>query len=315
MSSANDITSYGRAAVILVVVTSRHARRFAAAIVLIATSGACGLAVVGTGGGALPDEDGGGAEASAADAPVSADGSGGGDATVDALSSLDAASTDADAGAVDAPFDSGTFCATLSPAPTFCADFDYPADASAGDGWNYTIQEAGAAVTLTATAAKSAPRSMQSKSTLGGAGSVSLTFSLVDKISVDFDVQYLTPIPDSGVTSPILLTTPTFPGQDIYFYAGWFGSYFQEYGNDYSPNLVSPPIGVWHHVSIVVQNVDAGVTNITASMDGNAAWTNHALKQAWPSPTTATLQIGLPALYQVGVTQDVLVDNVVVRVN
>jgi hypothetical protein len=301
-------------------VSSRHARRLAAATILIATSGACGLAVVGTGAPST-DDDGGSTEGGAlADAPAGADGTGGGDAP---SSSSDAGSDGADASAVDAAvdapldaFDSGTFCTTVSPPPTFCADFDYPPDASAGQGWNYTVAEAGATVTLTAAAAKSAPRSLQAKSTNGGAGSVSLSFSLVDKIAVDFDVQYVTPVPDSGVTSPIVLTTPTFPGQDIYFYAGWFGSYFQEFNDDYSPNIAVPSIGVWHHVSIVVQNVDAGVnTAITASMDGTAAWTNHTLMQAWPAATTVRLQIGLGALYGVGVTQEVLIDNVVVRVN
>ena len=315
-------------------------RRIGAVVALAAgVAWSCGLATVGT-GPVEPATDASSRDTSFADAAMPPDST-----TADAADLRDAFPADAadvtdafpadaadvtdaampdtnvtdtateDAGRPDAApdaLDSATFCATVMPPPTFCADFDEP-DASPGGGWNYTVSEAGASVTLSETTFTSAPRSLHATSAQGGAGSVSLAFSMVNKISVDFDVFY-TALPDSGDVSSVLLTGPMFPGQDIYYFAHTTGSYFQEFGNDYSPGLSAPSLNAWHHVSIAVATTGAKST-ISASIDGTSGWTNHTLMQAWPASTTAILQIGLASLYQVANYEEVFVDNVVVRAN
>ncbi len=227
----------------------------------------------------------------------------------------DAAREDATArdAARDAPA-STTFCATVTPPPTFCADFD-EADASPGAGWSSVITDAGVTVTLNTTTSDSPPRSLETTSPAapnGGTGGVSTVFSGVNSISVDFEVWY-TALPNPGDVSPIRLTGPTFPGQDIYFYSHTGGSYFQEYGNDYSPGQAAPSLDAWHHVSIAVTTSGATST-INASFDGLSYWTNHTLMQPWPASATVTLQLGL-VLWQVTIPEEIYIDNVVVRVN
>ena len=205
-----------------------------------------------------------------------------------------------------------TFCATVMPTPTFCADFDEP-DASAGSGWNVLTSTGDASLALSTTTVISAPRSLETASPHGGTGSVSLNFSRVSSISVDFEVQYAA-IPSAGDISAILLTGPTYPGQDIYFFVSSDGSYFQEYGDDYSPMMGAPSEGAWHHVSISVTTA-SGVSTINAGVDGTAYWTNHQLDQPWPMATTVTLKLGLPDTYQVTAPAQLFIDNVVVRVD
>jgi hypothetical protein len=220
---------------------------------------------------------------------------------------------EADAASRDAGRDArATFCATVTPPPTFCADFDEP-DASAGGGWNVLTATGDASVTLSPTTFMSAPRSLETSSPHGGTGSVSLNFSLVSSMSVDFDVQYVA-VPSSGDISAILLTGPTYPGQDIYFFVSSNSSYFQEFGDDFSSMMAAPSQGAWHHVSISVTTA-SGVSTINAGVDGTAYWMNHHLDQPWPMATTVTLKLGLPDTYEVTTPTQLYIDNVVVRVD
>jgi hypothetical protein len=297
---------------------SARARAIVAVGAAALALGACGLATTGTGSSeASPDGD---TTADATnDASVSADGATTGTDATDSATATDAITTgDVDAaldgGGVDAA-DAGNFCTTVTPAPTFCEDFDRPAATGPGDGWNYEIVEAGSTVAWSTSTFKSAPRSLHASSTLGGAGSVSLAFSMVNKMVVDFDVLYESALPGAGGgdISPILLTPPTFPGFDVYFYAQYNASYFQEYGNTgVCEGLGAPSLGVWHHISITV---NAGTTTTMDCTFDATTTTNKTLPYAWALGTTARLQIGLAALYQVSSSQSVYVDNVVVRVN
>jgi hypothetical protein len=134
---------------------------------------------------------------------------------------------------------------------------------------------------------------------------------MTSKVSVDFDVRF-TSLPVTGDVSAIRLTPPAYPGMDVYYFVHSTGSYFQEFGDDYSTALVAPTLDTWHHVAIAIAT--NGVTStITASMDGAAGWTNHTLLHTWPTPTTAILQLGLADLYMVN-GSEAFVDNVVVRV-
>lgn len=279
-------------------VRERWAPRIALVVVLATALWACGLSVLGT----RADEP------ETGDA-TSTDGSSL-DASSDVTSSLDALSGDADA--ADAPPDAPvTFCTKLTPMPTFCADFDDPADASPSAGWGNPSLDAGASLTSSVTVYASAPRSLHSTSTQGSSAVVEQKFPMTSRISVDFDVRF-TALPATGDVSTIRLTPPVFPGMDVYYFVYSTGSYFQEFGDDYSAALAAPTLDAWHHVAIAITT--NGVTStITASMDGAAGWTNHTLLHTWPTPTTALLQLGLADLYLVN-SSEVFIDNVVVRV-
>ena len=130
------------------------------------------------------------------------------------------------------------------------------------------------------------------------------------------NVLYAAALPGAGGgdISPILLTPPTFPGADIYWYAQYNAAYFQEYGDDtLASSLSSPALDTWHHVFIAVQS--GATTKMSASFDTSNVLSNQAVPYAWTVNTTVILQMGLAALYKVSVAQDVYVDNVVVRVN
>jgi hypothetical protein len=265
-------------------------------------SWACGLGVLGS----ATDGTAGG---DAASSEASADASASTDATPADGGSLDA-TTDATDAAPDGPI---TFCTTVTPAPTFCADFDDPADASPSAGWTTTHVDAGSSLASSTTVYTSAPRSLHATSPTGVVASVESTFTMLSTLSVEFDVRYASlPASGAGDVSPVLLTPPTFPGFDVYYFAYANGSYFQEYGDDYSPGLAAPSLNTWHHVKISI-TTNGTTSTIDASVDGTAGWTNHTLKHAWPTPTIASVRLGLAGLYQVA-SAEAFIDNVVVRV-
>lgn len=205
-----------------------------------------------------------------------------------------------------------TFCDTITPVPSFCADFDDPADTNPNAGWDVTpTLDAGASVTLSSTTSTSAPRSLRATSTQGKPANVTKMFPMTSQISVELDVRF-TMLPTSGNVAPIRVTPPSYPGMDVYYFASSGGSYFQEFGDDYSSGLPAPALNVWHHLVITISTSGATST-ITASMDGALGWNNHTLLHPWPTPTTAILHVGLASLYMLN-NGDVFVDNVVVRV-
>jgi hypothetical protein len=274
-------------------VQERRAPRKALLVALSAGLWACGLSAVGSKVDDAGTGDAASSEASAADVPSS-------DASVnDAL-------VDAEA-APDGPV---TFCTTVSPPPTFCADFDDPAASGPSAGWENLSLEAGTSVVSSTTVYSTAPRSLQATSTLGYSAVVEKQLPMTSRISVDFDVRYPT-LPVTGVVSAIRLTPPIYPGMDVYFFARTTNSYFQEYGDDYSAFLPAPSLDTWHHVAITITTTGLS-SMIDASVDGIVGWKNHTLLHPWPSPTIATLQVGLANLYAV-TSGEAFVDNVVVR--
>ena len=139
---------------------------------------ACGLSAIGTGADeSLTD-------ASAANASEANDGTGGSVLPSDASDATDAA-LDADGATADAAqsdaADAGTFCTTVAPPPTFCADFDEDTDPSVG--WSYTVAEGGASVTTSTAHASSKPRALHDAWS-GGVGSVGTQFAMVDHMRV-----------------------------------------------------------------------------------------------------------------------------------
>ena len=217
----------------------------------------------------------------------------------------------ADADAGNGP---ATYCSTLVPAATFCADFDEPGNASPSAGWDTSSVDGGASVSVTVstTTYESAPRSLHVTATGGGSGVVTKRFAMNSKIRVDLDVLFTAHVASPAAVAPLRLTPPVYPGMDVYLFAASAGIYFQEYGNDFSTMLPSPTLNAWHHVIVSITTIGTTST-IDASFDGTAAWSGHTLADTWPAPTTATLDVGLPDLYQAA-DAEVFVDNVVVRV-
>ncbi|HEY8080115.1 MAG TPA: hypothetical protein VIF62_38555 [Labilithrix sp.] len=267
-------------------------RRIGLIAALAVAAAACGLGLAGTAtsGAVTPDAGGDGAPGDDGSPP-----------------SVD--------GGLDAPADGPrTFCQTLSPTPTFCADFDTP-DASANAGWDDAFSEAGSALVETsASEFVSAPRSLHVTIAQGSRAGVEKAFTVTTQLSVELDVRFVD-VPDSGgVAGPLRITPPApFPGQDFYYYAHTFDSYFQEFGDDYSLALPAPLPGTWHHVVMTFAS-SAGIWSVSASLDGTPGWIDHVALHQWPSTTTAWISVGLAALFAV-TSGETYVDNVVVRAN
>jgi hypothetical protein len=203
-----------------------------------------------------------------------------------------------------------TFCQTLSPAPTFCADFDNPANAAAG--WTSALAGSGASLKFPTTTFLSAPHALEAITTTGNWAYLERQFGLTTAISVEFDVRFAV-VPASGQpTSPFMLTPPIYPGFDIYWFVDANGSYFQQYGDDFSQTRPSPTANAWHKVMLSLTT--NGVTSqINASVDGTAYWTNHTLEHPWPTGIFATLRVGAARTY--AQSNDVFIENVIVKAN
>jgi hypothetical protein len=218
-----------------------------------------------------------------------------------------------DAGADDAAPDvSGSgprFCATVIPAPSFCADFDEP-DASTGDGWDMVSEKGSATVALDTTQARSQPRSLHAVTADSSVAENGKRFSVSSQISVDFDVYY-TSLGTNGPVSAISLTPVTNPG--IVFFARETYAYFQvaAASGEYSANFNKPGAGQWHHVSVTIKLAATGST-ISGSFDGKALWTDYAMKNSWGVTEMVTVSAGITGTFQ-QLSADVYVDNVVVN--
>jgi hypothetical protein len=242
------------------------------------------------------------------------------DATVDA--DLGDVSSDV---VIDAPVDGSadvvvdvapdgplTFCQMLSPAPTFCADFDGPAQTDPAAEWTSSIVGAGSTLTLVQNPFLSSPRSLRAQTTAGNESSVVRSFSMTTTISIEFEVRFAALPADGTALSPFMLTPPTFPGFDLYWFVDANNAYFQEYGDDLSPSQPQPSTTAFHKVLLSVTTNGTSST-IDASVDGTAYWTNHVMKYPWPMMTTATLHVGAARAY--ATNNDVFIDNVVVKTN
>ena len=276
-------------------------RRSHYALPLLGGLAACGISVVGVGADAPTDA----LDASARDGAPSGDAE-----ASDAGSTPDVAVNDAstvDGATASDGGDAGTsYCDTLTPPASLCADFD---DGDFSAGWDSTAADAGTTLSSSAAFSTSSPRSLHAISTQGKPAALRKTLTVTTSLSVDYDVRFVTSS-TTGDVSSVLLTPPTFPGYDVYFFVGGTKSYFQEYGDDYSPMLAAPSPDVWHHVHIALAL--GASTAINASLDGTTYWSSHALLHTWPTPVQATIQIGVASLYQ-ETNGEVFIDNVVVR--
>jgi hypothetical protein len=237
------------------------------------------------------------------------------DANADVASSSDSSASDAssDVAVLDAADASDgsiapRFCTSLSPAPAFCSDFDDPTNAA--EGWTASSAAGGASLTFPGATFVSAPRSLEAKTTQGNWAYLQVQLGVTTKISLEFDVRFAV-IPAAGqAISPFMLTPPIYPGFDIYWFVDASNAYFQEYGDDFSQGRPSPTANAWHKVTLAL-TTNGTTSQIDASVDGTAYWTNHTLAHPWPAGIFATLRVGAARTY--AQTNDVFVDNVIVK--
>jgi hypothetical protein len=201
------------------------------------------------------------------------------------------------------------FCQTISPAPAFCADFDDPVDILAGSGWSVFNQPSGSSLTYESPFL-SAPRSLHATTTSGNEAFVARDIAITNKPVVQFDVRFAA-LPADGIPlSPIVLTPPNPPGEDLFWFVDANGSYFQEYGS-IDNSGPAPTIDTWHRIVFDLTLNSSSSTTITATVDGVAEWSNKTLPYPWPTPTTATIRVGAARVYANG--NNLYIDNVVVR--
>jgi hypothetical protein len=69
-------------------------------------------------------------------------------------------------------------------------------------------------------------------------------------------------------------------------------------------------VNVWHHVTFAL-TTNGSTSTITSTVDGTLRWNDYALPYAWPSPTTATVRLGVARTYYTA--NDLYIDNVVIK--
>jgi hypothetical protein len=234
-------------------------------------------------GDAAVDLDQGSPDTRTADAPDSTVDSSLRDASVpDVLPPRDAPAEVADVGTT-------TFCASLSPSPLFCEDFD---EGSYTQGWSYTDTVTGS-LALDGTELRSAPASMIAQSAIAGAGTVDVAayraFSLTGTSSLaatlDLDLRVDRADADGGLAVLAQLGLLDGTGGGSYFVqlvadshgaaplnASINEAYFAT--GTKPPPVVHPAaqtvaIGAWTHVTLTVTAPFAGGAGTeTLSLDG-----------------------------------------------
>ena len=153
---------------------------------------------------------------------------------------------------------------------------------------------------------------MRAQTTAGNESSVVRSFSMSTSISIEFEVRFAALPADGNPLSTFMLTPPTYPGMDLYWFVDANNAYFQEYGDDFSPSQSQPNTTGFHKVTLSL-TTNGTTSTINASVDGTAYWTNHTMKHPWPMNTTATLHVGAARAY--ATNNDVFIDNVIVKTN
>jgi hypothetical protein len=200
--------------------------------------------------------------------------------------------------------DGGTFCARQGTV-TFCSDFDESTDPLAD--WNGPNVGDGGALATDNVVFESSPHALHaSTTTTGDTACVKRTFTVPKKVTVDV-AFFVKAMPPANLSFGVVTLGPSGP-TPLYFFFDTSKCYFQDGPDDFSLDLASPSTNAWHHLEIVVTD---GKT-VTTSFDGVPAWTAHAMKYPWSSPTIAALEVGITGL-TTAAAADAWIDDVVVR--
>jgi hypothetical protein len=219
----------------------------------------------------------------------------------------------------------GGFCAMLSPAAKFCADFDEPACSLPG-AFAAIAPESGAMIQVDSVQSESKPSALHVKrsgSAHTGASGLVTTLMVpkpgagVANLSVDlfFRIPALpadgTPKPRLG---PIHLDATDSLGPTIDFYTQVDKAYFTIDDTEFSADDPAGPsaIDAWHEV-IFAFTMRADRTNFSAAIDGRALFTDYVMKDPLVGGQTLKLTVGYSD-YELA-QGEIFVDNLVVRVS
>jgi hypothetical protein len=196
------------------------------------------------------------------------------------------------------------FCASQSPQPTFCDDFDETTDA--GAGWDGVIAGGGTSTVVDGTFALSAPDALHTTTSSGNTAGLTKAFTVSSMFKVDLDILFRALPSMSGDLAPLVIQTSA---HWVEYYVDADQAYLQWGENDYSTTFLGgPSLGTWHHVTITI--TVGAQASLTGSIDGMVVWSNFSLGSLGSAPEL-TLQVGTPGLFQV-MSAETFIDNVVV---
>jgi hypothetical protein len=244
-------------------------------------------------------------------------------AASDAMTSSDSASGDSAIAMQDgATFDAGppcmqvsSYCSTLTPAPSYCNDFDTACvDANVG-GYEQSDGSFTTTVSTSAAYAKSAPNALHS--TLSALTLTDMywgsqwSFTAAKTVTIDLDFLLTAAPSNNGDVGVLWLqggpTAPQNPALILYV-SSTTVTYFQIGSSTFSNAGPKVALNAWHHVTA---QITTATGTITASIDGMALWNGFLMPGGLPQGTPLTLVAGITT-YQLA-TAETFVDNVVVR--
>ena len=230
------------------------------------------------------------------------------DAGDDATPAVDGSSYDAATG----------FCASISPAPSFCADFD---DTDGGGGlYGFATGTAGSGCSLTReTTNQSPPLALRAVTTNLNTGCYLTTqVAPTHTIAIDLDVRmHALPGSPGGFDGIFTLREGNlrytlYASKGAVFFQGTNGVQAQD-----SDHLPAPVLDVYHHVHMQLVLASGTAPIMSGTYDQTTVTFGGKPQNATLGPfepgTSTDVRVGLPEVVLTN-TGDVLIDNVVVRV-
>jgi hypothetical protein len=263
----------------------------------------------GESGTGVPEAGTSDAPIGTADAPTNETGGGGDDgpATGDAPGTADSPGT------TDSPGTGGGFCASRSPTPVFCQDFDGPGLLLPA---NFSgVSTTGGALTLTDASAASPPTSLSAQDNALSSGSLDTAlrnfFSSLPSTATTFTFDFqIEPVSVDSAGSGVLVAASLdfadaannrYSLQFTLFQQGVAGSVgirleeqaeFTDGGTYYQPHtLQSIRVGAWTEVTLKLDRSQAASPKATVDLNGSPVLNATALTMN-VNPTTLTLTIG-----------------------
>jgi hypothetical protein len=278
-------------------------RFFVIALVAIAALSACNEILGNSDGHYVPDAGSGDANADATRADGNATAPDASDAGFDVF----AASSDGEAGPQ-------TFCASISPAPAFCADFDEPM--SDGGLYGFASEAPGSGCSLARDTTYTSPPLAVHALTSNNACYLSTTVTPTSSITVDLDLLIHSLPSSPGVDALFALHA----GNAKYAFYATKGEVFLQGANganQSNSDMLPPTLDVYKHVQMKLALTAGSNPTISGTYDTTTitfAGKTTATTQGPFEPKTATeLRVGIPEVVFSNVG-DVHIDNVVVTI-
>jgi hypothetical protein len=290
---------------------------------LVGAMAACGAftGTDNTSGDLADGGDGSTGDARALEADGRAPNDGGaskGDAAVPSDAATDVVVAPSEAGCLS----TGGYCASLTPAPTFCADFDNPC--TLPGKFASVTTSAGTSITVDSVEETSAPNALHvtqsSPSGQTGAWGAVRSFvvpkpgtsaSLIN-VTLDFFVHALPTISTTRL-GPIFLDATASGGPTVAFYLENDKSYFvvgdAQFSADSKPGAT---VNMWHTITMAFKIEPTGGSAITASLDGTLLFNDTSMQIALVPNQMLNVTTGY-APYNLA-SGETFVDNLVVNI-